>query len=585
MKSITIPAVAQELKAGHVRRLYTRVMLGRWPMYVAGAIAMLLTSASEVLAPKLIQYAIDTLTGSGSIPWWLQSHDKESTLWSILAALLVLMLTGLFGRFAWRQFLARQTHVVGNRLKVALWDVLRFQPMHTFRRYPLGDLMNRAIGDWGSARIIFGFTLVLTFDVVFFTVLGAAAMLSIDWQLTLMCLAMFFIVPPFIRKLARAEHDQHAIAQEHLSDLSDAITQSLRSVRFQRATHSESRWQNRLNQLTDRYAESRLQVIKTGWKIFPWASLPTIFAYLILVTIGVSKVQDGILSAGELVAMSSFILLMQTPLLELGDCISEWQRGFASLKRMMDIFQLQSRPHPTELHDDTGNEDQVKNDKASIVFEGLSFSYSTQTPTLQNISLRVQEGEIIGIRGRLGSGKTTFANLIAGFERAAIGSLFLHGRDQSLLKENWFSKNVAMVPQLSFLFAGSIRENLCLDEYFSDETLWKVLTLVAIDEEVRNLSDGLNTIIGEWGINLSGGQKQRLCLARALLRDRSILILDDCLSAVDAQTEETILKSLEPFFRSRTIIWIAHRASTLRLCHRHFTLENGYLNEDCEEPS
>jgi ATP-binding cassette subfamily B protein len=535
--------------------------------YSLGVLALIITSITEVLVPKFTQWSIDHLSAK-PIPKFFTDASSES-MTQICLWLLVTLVVAWAGRIGWRQFLARMTHVAGHKMKVRLWDSLRFQPLAFFSRYSLGDLMNRATGDWRSARFIHGFTIVLTCDMVFFTIFAGFSMLLIDWQLTLYSLAIFPFLPRFIARLAKLEHAQHTTAQEKLSDLSELISSTLGSIRMQRATNSHDMWHRALASEAREYAHLNYQVVKTGWKIFPLGALPTVIAYGVLLLLGLSRIEAGHLTVGGFVALLQYVLLMQVPLFELGDCIAEWQKGFASLSRLVEIFNFKSTQSRGELK----KINSVPGD-AALSIRNMSFSYGGRV-ILKNASLEIEKSERVGITGPIGIGKTTFLNILAGLLPVEKGSLSIYGRDVDSIQRKQLTERITLVPQKSFLFAGSIRYNLNLDQEFSDQQLWEVLDLVQLGPDVCSFEDGLETWIGEWGITLSGGQKQRLALARALLRANDILLLDDCLSAVDASTEERILDGMTSKLSGLTIVWIAHRISTLKLCSRILTLEDG----------
>jgi ATP-binding cassette subfamily B protein len=352
-------------------------------------------------------------------------------------------------------------------------------------------------------------------------------------------------------------------------------------------------WQLRLQKAAKDYSEQRYEVVKTGWMIYPLGAVSTLFAYAVLLFWGVRLVRLGQLSIGEFVALQSYVLMLQGPLTDMGDCIAEWQRGFASFARMVEIFNLQSiadrwsegKVQPPAL---AGlNEPNLTQSReaslakpAIIEVNDLSFAFpkvGAGRPVFENLTLAVRFGENIGICGPLGSGKSTLLSLLAGLIEAPRGRIQLAGTDICELDHSWLANHVAMVPQRAFLFAGTIRYSLELDATYPEQELWRVLEVVRLAEDVRRFPDGLDSWVGEWGVNLSGGQKQRLALARALLRERSVLLLDDCLSAVDAVTEEAILLALKSQLHRVTVVWVAHRLSTLKLCDRVYRLADGSL--------
>jgi ATP-binding cassette subfamily B multidrug efflux pump len=576
-------------------RILLEGLRGHWVMYLTGTAALLVTSISEVLAPKFVQWALDVIAPSSTaavVPEFFQRDSRTATLAVVVLWLIVVTILGWLGRFFWRQTLARRSHQAGRDLKVGMWEVLRHQPLQTFQRFPLGDLMNRAIGDLHAGRAVHGFTIVLTFDMIFFAVLGVVAMLMIDVELALWSLAVFPFLPRNIIRLARREYVQHEKAQETLSSLSELIAQCLGAIRLQRSTATHGPWTRALDEKAQLYAQRRLEVLRTGLRMFPLGAVPTLIAYGVLLWWGVEKIQAGTISIGEFVALQSYVLLLQTPLFELGDVISEWQRGLASLSRIAEILNLRpsrsnldpSRSGSTGVSGAAGaaNADHAsmtaKAEQEILRLQSVSVVFGDR-PVLNDVSLVIPRGARIGITGPVGSGKTTLLRVISGLEPAVTGRIELGGRNMAHISRRDLTDLVAVVPQKSFLFAGSIRHNLVLSESFSDEDLWRVLHVTNLDADVRAMPTGLDTWVGEWGINLSGGQKQRMALARALLRPKQLLLMDDCLSAVDAATEAMILDRVHEELADRTIVWVAHRVSTLRLCDMVWRLEDGKLCE------
>ena len=430
--------------------------------------------------------------------------------------------------------------------------------------------MNRATGDWNKSRFIHGFTMVLTFDLVFFVCLSLVSMLMIDIWLTIASLIVVPFLPRPIIALSKKEYRQHQKAQETLSKLSDMISQAVQTARLQRSTATEDSWFKQLSSKASSYAEEQFKVLKIGWRIFILGAIPTIIAYGILFSLGIYKYQIGDISIGEFLALQSYILLLQSPLFELGSVISEWQTGFASFSRVHEILSQKK----TAMQ---GLKQVNYREEYGLMLQDLSFKYENNKVCLDCVNLKVKSGEMIGITGPIGAGKSTLLNIIAGLQHGYDGKVKVFNEDINGLDARYLSEMITVVPQKPFLFSGSIRHNLQLANSLADEELERVLRAVRLWDDVQEMSDGLDTWIGEWGINLSGGQKQRLAIARALTRDSKILILDDALSAVDAVTEEHILKSLELLFSDKTIIWTAHRASTLQLCHHVYELKEAKL--------
>lgn len=574
-------------------KLYRSQLREHWVAYLVGVATLLVTSLSEVAIPRYIQWALDMIGGAGRVgshqtsvgagAWFVRSTPLAS-LHAVTLAMVITLIFGLAGRWGWRQVLARRTHQAGRDLKVRYWDSLKHQPLSRLRSYPLGDLMNRATGDWNASRAIHGFTVVITLDLIFFTGLSIANMLAIDVGLSVYCLVVFPFLPRLILRLARQEHDLHLFAQEKLGQLSTSVSQALSTVRLQRATAGDARWQEAFRREAREYADRRYQVIKTGWRIFPLAALPTLVAYAVLLFWGVHKIRSGELTVGAFVALQSYVLMLQNPLFDMGDCIAEWQRGFASLGRIAEIFALKPQVSPRALANrgtsplgGAAPGEQVPELKSQgVEIQSLTFAYA-KTKVLQDLRLSLAPGAKMGIVGAIGAGKSTLLALLAGLLEAPTAAIKIGGVDVTKVPRSWFKEHVTLVPQRAFLFAGTVRYNLELDQTQPTAELWEVLRVVQLDEDVRRMPAGLESWIGEFGVNLSGGQKQRLALARALLRQKPFVLLDDSLSAVDAVTEDHILRAMQPRLRNATVVWVAHRLSTLAAIDQVYLLEHGQL--------
>ncbi len=564
-------------------RLYWSLVRARWYLYALGLLTVLGTNLTEVLMPKFVQWTLDLISTGGveSLPVWMQRKTKLQSLHLVLTLMGSMLVVAMILRGAWRQTLARATHIAARELRMQMWERLRWQSLEQLARYPLGDIMNRLAGDLRSARVIFGFTIVLTSDVVFFGVLALGAMFMIDWQITLMVLAVFLLVTRPVMRLAHYEMILHERAQRTLSLLSDVISQCVASIRMQRASAAEAPWQDRLRDQAERYAAHHFRVKRIGQRIFPFGVAPTLCAYVILLTLGVYRLQQGELSIGEFVAMQSLVFLLQVPMFELGDCIAEWQKGIASLRRVCELTSL-AAPAGAGYY---GAEGPTSLAEPALDFpagpavriQNVSMTLG-QRVVLHEIDLQIEAGEHIGISGPIGAGKSTLLEVMAGLQPASQGTITIWGRSIAEWNRHQLAQRVGFVPQAPFLFSGTLRHNLSLDGTFADGEIWQVLRVVDLEKDMVAYSEGLDTVIGEWGITLSGGQRQRFSLARALLRRPQLLLLDDCVSAVDAATEDTIISNLASYLQGTTVIWVAHRLSTLRNTDRQFYLQDGRLS-------
>ncbi len=530
----------------------------KW-VYGFGWFSVLLTTLAEVGVPQIVKRAVDILGDSS-----LTSVDvKEEKFIYFLYILVGLFFLQFLGRIGWRIWIAQQAHHVGAKMKSILWDRSRFLSRKKLdQEYRPGDLMNIATGDVNIGRFIYSFTLVMTSDMIFLMVLTLVSMFLISPKLTWWTLGTLSLLPFLLHRLAKIQGRLHDKAQTSLSDLSDLSAQTVSTIRLQRLTQTSEFWKSKLFESARNYMFQRRDVIYTDLKFIPLTGLTPIVSYSILLIIGIRDVQLGLLSVGSFVAMQSYIFLLQVPLTELGSIVAEWQRALTSLRRMQNVFNEEEAP---QLRNG-GHSNKIE---TSTVFEVNHLGYCLPDSNIElfdDLSFKIKDGERLGILGPVGAGKSTLLNLIGGLERDFSGEILLWGQPIQNYSHQFLRANISMVPQRPFLFADTIRNNICMDQPLSDSDIWRLLELADVAQDVRGFENMLDTKIGEWGVTLSGGQKQRLTLARALARKPKILLLDDCLSAVDTVTEEKILKSIDQKLKETTLVWVAHRKSTLKYC-------------------
>jgi ATP-binding cassette subfamily B protein len=575
-----------ERSVANPRLIWWRDVFQRWPVYLAGLVAMFVTNATEVLAPKTIQWMMDALIVASNQSSNLQSGELAFQNILRAAALFVAVaLVGLAGRIFWRFTLARMTHVAGTSMKQKIWSALRYSSLENVQRFTLGDLMNRAIGDVNSARWIYGFTLVLTCDVIFFTLLGTISMLLIHPGLALACLSTFVIFPPIIMRLAKREYMAHESAQSELTTLSEYVSQAIRGVRSQRASNAFGSWVTCLTDSAARYARLRFKAQTIAINSFPVCSIPTIVSYVILFFWGPQLVTSSVITVGEFAAMASYVYLLQGPVADLGELVAEWQKGFASVNRIAEITHLPEQNMSAETSGDgsrlknvvdkpqclDSREEALTSKQCAVDVSGLKAVRGGRV-LFEGVSLKLESSEWLGISGDVGSGKSTFLQNLAGLLPPNEGWIRFYGRDNPVERLGKTISDglcqVAYAPEKPFVFAGTIRHNLALNHAYSDGQLWRSLEIVGLDAEVRNMPRGLDGIVGEGGVSLSGGQRQRLALARIVLRASGVVLLDDPLSAVDGETESKIISNLKQFWSSQAVIWASNKPSTLTCCDR-----------------
>ena len=536
-----------------------------WIFYSFGSFGVILTCLTEVAVPKFVQWMLDLfVVGITAVPALFQRPTASATLQTLAYTLLGLFFVAYLGGVLWREGLVRMTHLAGKEAREQMWQALKHVPFFSFiRKYTTGDLVNRIAQDYDYTRFMYGFNIVLTVNMIAIVSLSLAMMLQIDAQITLLIFGIFCLVPPFIVRLARREHRLHLHAQEEMSRLSNLIAQTIATIKLQRSTGSEGFWQRKLGSSAREYADRNFNTQRVGWLIFPFGVVPVLCSYGLLFTLGLYKLQAGNLSLGEFFALTSYVLILQTTLYDLGDCISTWQLGLASSQRILEVSKQPLPPQPTGSHIDTK--------QPLLCISSLTFRYQN-TVVLDNLNLRLSEQQWLGISGSLGSGKTTLLRCIAGLLPTPAASVQVYGEDINQLRHDLRANLIAYVPQRTFLLSTSLRENLSLDRQYDTEQLWEALRTVQMDSFVNNLNKKLETKIGEWGVDLSGGQKQRLAIARAILRRPRLLLLDDCFSAIDSVTEQKIMQAVRTQLRDIAIICASHRPASLALCQKVISL-------------
>lgn len=548
-----------------VLSIWYRFLRERWQVYSLGAISVLLTNLMQVLAPKNIGWIVDFFAHQ-SIPHYFVGESDRATFLNLFILLIsTRVLINVF-RFGWRISLGRQTHYACAFLKKEIWDSVRYFSKNDLEyKYSKGILMNIQTSDANSARFIFGFTLVAITDVVFLGFFTFIAISLISLKMALLSFMVLLFVPFLIRNISAKEVTQYKKIQEALSSFNDLASQSVSTLKMQRLTQTAEFWEKRLVFISDLHRIEKLFGINLSLLYVPIMGFASIVSYVVLFAFGIHFTFAGEMSVGDFISIQGLIFLMHDPLMSLGFIVSEWKKGYTALERISEIIQ---NPKDSMMAHD-GRELAIEN-KIILRVKDLTFCYQNETkPVISQFNLIVNQGDKIGIIGEIGAGKSTLVKILSGLERKiASGEVLFFDKKFEVYSHQDLRSIIGYVPQKPFLFADSVRSNVSLDIDLSDDEIWHFLELASLKEDVLNFPKKLDTQLGEWGINLSGGQKQRLTLARTLARRPRIIFLDDCLSAVDTVTEETILSNLNNYLKETTVVWVAHRQSTLKYCHK-----------------
>lgn len=552
----------------HAFFIWKSFLKDRWITYSLGAFSVLLTNLMQILAPKNIGWIVDFFAKKPVPAFLTGANDKETFLILFIVLAVSRLLINIF-RFMWRITLGRQTHYAAADLRRDVWEHVRyFKKVDLDRKFTKGVLMSASASDSLSARFIFGFTLVAVADVAFLGVFTFITMAYIHVPMALMSFVVLLFVPIFVRKLSKKEVEQYRQIQDTLSHFNDLSSQAVSTIKLQRLTQTGPFWERRLMNVADTHRAQKLKGIGLSLLYIPVMGAAAIISYIVLFVMGIYFTFNGTMSVGQFISMQGLIFLLHDPLMSLGFIISEWKKGFTALERLAEIYKHEKENFLLQQGDPIVE----KEEKPVLSVKDLSFTFKESQPLFQNLSFELKKGERLGITGPIGSGKTTLVSILTGLERHNGGVVNFYGKPFSEYTHSDLRNYIGHVHQKAFLFADSIKVNVAMDRDMSDEDVWKYLDLAGLKEDVEGFPNKLQTQLGEWGINLSGGQKQRLTLARALARQPKLLFLDDCLSAVDTITEERILKNLDQHLKDVTLVWVAHRKSTLKYCNHTFEL-------------
>lgn len=491
----------------------------------------------------------------------------------------ILLIIGATILSAFFTFLMRQTIIVISRyieyhLKNEVFEQYERLSLSFYKENRTGDLMNRISEDVSSVRMYAGPALMYSATTVTLFIVVITYMLIKAPILTLYTITPLPILSFAIYKLSIAIHQKSTIVQQYLSKLTTATQESFSGIRIIKAYGIEDRHYDSFKDLAEASKEKNIDLAKVQALFFPLMLLLIGFSNILVLYIGGSQYINGSIELGTVVEFLIYVNMLSWPVASVGYITSMVQRAEASQKRINEF--LKAKPTIT-----SPNEKKVSLHGA-IHFDNVSFVYpDTGIKALKNIQLQIKKGETIAIMGNTGSGKSTLLELIGRLYDPTDGKVLLDNIDARELNLESVRKAIGYVPQDSFLFSESIKHNIRFGKKDStDKEVMEAAKMASVHHNIIGLSDGYDTVLGERGITLSGGQKQRISIARAFIKDPVILLLDDSLSAVDTETEETILNNLKEIAADKTTIIVSHRVSTAKNADRIVVLENGEIIQE-----
>ncbi|QLE42416.1 ABC transporter ATP-binding protein [Nostoc sp. C052] len=536
-----------------------------WQEASLGILALLSVNALGVYIPWLIRAGVDKL--STTFNWNQILHYVVIIV--LLSSAMWLM------RMASRIWLFGVGRQVEFDLKQRIFEhLLKLEPAY-FASNTAGDLISRATSDVDNIKRLLGFAVLSLANTAFAYALTLPVMLAISVDLTLASLAvypfMFLLVSLFSTRLRK----QQATVQEQLSDISELIQEDISGIALIKIYAQEANERRAFAKKNQQLLTANLELAKIRNTLFPLIGGLANISSLIIIWLGTARMSSGTLEVGDFLALLIYVERLAFPTAILGFTITAYQRGEVSIDRLESILSV--TPKIKDAADAIHLP--VAELKGELTAKNLTYNYpGSTTPALANVNFTIAAGETVAIVGAIGSGKSTLANALPRLLDIESGQLFLDGVDITKIALADLRGAIAYVPQDSFLFSTTIKNNIRYGDPVSEqEQVESVAKLAQIESEIYNFPQQYETIVGERGITLSGGQRQRTALARAMLVNAPVLILDDALSSVDNQTAAQILKNLSDDTKRKTVIFITHQLSAAAVADRIFVMEKGKI--------
>ena len=538
--------------------------------FAVGLLCLVLTTALSLAGPWVLRYAIDDLT----------AHVTRGKLGLYAGLLLGLALVGGVFRFLVRRIIVGASRDFEYDLRNTFFARVQRLPLAYFHAHRTGDLMSRATNDLNAVRMMVGPAIMYMASTAMMFVVSVALMLSIDPVLTLVVLLPLPLVSVTVKTFGSAIYRQSERIQAQLATLSAVVQESLAGVRVVRAYCREAVETERFRRENREYLERNAVLIRLQALFYPSLAFILGLAGVLVLWLGARHVIEGRITVGQFVAFNAYLVMLSWPMIAFGFVTNLFQRGLAAWKRMLDV--MNAEPAMRDRH----RVEPSHPIRGRLEFRDLSFAYNGRR-VLEGVSARVEPGQILALVGPTGSGKSTLLSLLPRLFDPPPGTVFIDDVDILDLPVSTLRRAIGMVPQEPFLFSDTIAENVLFGVDGDDSDIGRnparlaheAMAIARLDKDLAGFPDGADTPVGERGVTLSGGQKQRAALARAIIANPRILLLDDALSAVDAYTEDEILTRLQEVMRGRTSLIVSHRISTVRRADLILVLDHGRVVE------
>lgn len=534
--------------------------------YIIAIIVLLIANVVEVIPPWLIGQTIDAVN--------MKMLSASKFKWIMIVFLITIILSYIIN-FLWRYLLFNGSQLLESMMRRKLMAKFLTMSPGFYEKNRTGDLMAKATNDLSAIRMTVGFGILTLVDSTTYmiTIIATMAVL-VSWKLTLAALLPLPFLAIIEQKLGKMIHERYTVSQDAFGEMNDSVLESIEGIRVSKAFAQEEHLNERFRNMTTDVVNKFIHVEKLDALFKPLTIVITALSFMIALGYGSFLVNQGEITVGALISFNVYLNMLVWPMFAIGMLFNIMQRGNASLDRVMETLDAQ----------DTLSEpiDHVVPDDHNVAFDAVTFQYpSSEVVNLSDISIQLNTGDTLGIVGPTGSGKTTLIKQIIKEYPLGRGVITLGNIHLDQLTKREVRDKIGYVSQENILFSRTIRENIKFGKNdATEEEIAEALCLANFNEDIKRLPSGLDTLVGEKGIAISGGQKQRISIARAMIKNPDILILDDSLSAVDAKTETAIIENIESSRKGKTTIISTHRLSAVQHADHIVVLSEGVIVQE-----
>lgn len=550
-------------------KLAWRYVRRHWWQYILGILALFIVDEVNTYVPRF----------TGEITNGLDQHTLD--MGGVMGLVWKIVLIGVIiavGRFAWRFFLFGSARSIEKELRSDLFAHLSSLSPHYYNEHKTGDLMARFINDLQAVRTLVGMNVISTFDATVMLLLVLWQMMTyVSPKLTGVAVLPLILIIFGDYFYGKVMHKRFLAKQQAFSTLTDQVQETVSGIRVIKSFVQERKELYAFAKTTLFTKEKNLGVVRLQALVMPLLDLIVGIASLLTLAYGGYLAIYGEINIGQFISFNSYVTMLVWPMMAVGECITSVSQGLASLRRIQEIFD--AKP---EIVDGDMVDPSIQTLKGDIDIEHLSFAYPDQptVPVLEDVSVHVKAGETLAVLGRTGSGKSTLPSLLMRLYDVPDGMITIDGHNLREIPLAALRRNIACVLQDNFLFSDTLQNNIAFgSDNKSLEAVQEVAKNACIHDNIMEFPKQYQTLVGERGVTISGGQKQRSSIARALMKDAPILLLDDALSAVDTDTERQILDNLHRLRKGRTTIIVAHRISTIQDADHILVLDEGKVEE------